>query len=71
VVERKTRRGRFFFGCANYPACDFAVWNRPVPQKCPKDGGLMVVAGKGKVKCTVCDTVYEDSPEPEIEPAAA
>jgi len=71
VVERKTRRGRFFFGCANYPACDFAVWNRPVPQKCPKDGGLMVVAGKGKLKCIVCDTVYEESPEPEFEPAAA
>jgi DNA topoisomerase-1 len=71
VVERKTRRGRFFFGCANYPACDFASWNRPVPQKCPKDGGLMVVAGKGKVKCTVCETVYEESAETESEPATA
>ncbi|MEP7198346.1 MAG: type I DNA topoisomerase [Chloroflexota bacterium] len=63
IVERKTKRGRFFFGCANYPACDFASWNRPVPQKCPKDGGLMVVAGKDKVKCTVCETVYDAEAE--------
>ena len=71
IVERKTRRGRFFYGCANYPECDFSTWNRPVPQKCPKDGGLMTVAGKDKVKCTVCETVYdaETIAEPELVPA--
>jgi DNA topoisomerase-1 len=59
IVERKTRRGRFFYGCSNYPNCDFASWSRPVAQRCPKDGGLMVVAGKDRVKCTVCETVYD------------
>ncbi|HEU4693414.1 MAG TPA: type I DNA topoisomerase [Vicinamibacterales bacterium] len=35
VVERKSRRGKVFFGCANYPDCDFTLWNRPVAEKCP------------------------------------
>jgi DNA topoisomerase-1 len=35
IVERKSRRGKLFFGCANYPDCDFTLWNRPVAEKCP------------------------------------
>ena len=35
LVERRTKRGKIFYGCANYPTCDFAVWNRPVPIDCP------------------------------------
>ena len=38
VVERKSRRGKVFFGCANYPKCDFTLWNRPVLEPCPKCG---------------------------------
>ena len=57
---------------ANYPDCDFATWNRPVPQRCPKDNGLMVFAGKDQVKCTVCQSVYEYAPEqPEPQAQAA
>jgi DNA topoisomerase-1 len=36
VVEKKTRRGKVFFGCANYPKCEFTLWNRPVLEPCPK-----------------------------------
>jgi DNA topoisomerase-1 len=36
VVERKSRRGKVFFGCANYPDCDFVLWNRPVLEPCPQ-----------------------------------
>ena len=36
VVERKSRRGKVFFGCSNYPDCDFVLWNRPFDEKCPK-----------------------------------
>ncbi len=36
VVERKSRRGKVFFGCANYPDCDFVLWSRPVLEPCPK-----------------------------------
>jgi DNA topoisomerase I len=36
VVERKSRRGKVFFGCANYPDCDFVLWNRPIIEPCPQ-----------------------------------
>jgi DNA topoisomerase-1 len=35
LSERRTRRGRSFFGCSNYPSCDFSTWYRPVPDTCP------------------------------------
>ena len=38
IVERKSRRGKVFYGCANYPKCDFTLWNKPVPEPCPKCG---------------------------------
>src|SRR2546421_7223242 len=44
LVERKTKqKKRVFYGCSNYPACNFAIWERPVPDLCPNCGGLMVV----------------------------
>jgi len=36
IVERKSRRGKVFFGCSNYPDCDFVLWNRPIAETCPK-----------------------------------
>ena len=36
VVERKSKRGKLFFGCSNYPDCDFVLWNRPIVETCPK-----------------------------------
>jgi DNA topoisomerase I len=36
IVERKSRRGKIFFGCSNYPDCDFVLWNRPIAETCPK-----------------------------------
>ena len=35
IVERKSRRGRVFYGCANYPDCDFTLWNKPLQESCP------------------------------------
>jgi len=36
IVERKSRRGKVFYGCANYPKCEFTLWNKPIPEPCPK-----------------------------------
>jgi DNA topoisomerase-1 len=36
VLERRSRRGRVFYGCSRYPKCKFAVWNKPVSQLCPR-----------------------------------
>ena len=38
IVERKSRRGSVFYGCSNYPTCDFTLWNKPIPEPCPKCG---------------------------------
>ena len=38
LVERKSKRGKTFYGCSNYPKCDFASWNKPVAQACPNCG---------------------------------
>ena len=44
LVERTTRlKKRVFYGCSNYPTCNFATWERPVPDLCPNCGGLMVI----------------------------
>jgi DNA topoisomerase-1 len=38
IVERKSRRGKVFYGCANYPKCDFTLWNKPIAEPCPQCG---------------------------------
>jgi DNA topoisomerase-1 len=43
IVERKSRRGKVFFGCSNYPDCDFVLWNRPIAEKCPSCGAPFLV----------------------------
>jgi DNA topoisomerase-1 len=58
IVSRKTRKGRIFFGCANYPACDFTSWKRPMAQPCPKCGGMLVVANKREAQCMACEETF-------------
>ncbi|MGD0612052.1 MAG: type I DNA topoisomerase [Anaerolineales bacterium] len=58
IVERKTRKGRTFFGCANYPNCDFTSWKRPLAQKCPKCQGMLVVANKREAQCLSCEETF-------------
>ncbi len=43
IVERKSRRGRVFYGCANYPDCDFTLWNKPLAEACPDCGAPFLV----------------------------
>lgn len=66
IVERKTRKGRVFYGCINYPTCDFTSWKRPISQPCPRCGGLLVVANKREVQCIQCQETYlaEQMPDP-------
>ena len=58
LVERKTRKGRTFFGCVNYPNCDFTSWKRPLKQPCPKCNGLLVYANKREAQCTNCQETF-------------
>lgn len=65
LLEKRTRKRRIFYGCANYPTCKFSVWQRPVPQPCKACGGLLTEAGKNKLKCVKCQQVFEKEEEPE------
>jgi DNA topoisomerase-1 len=73
IVEKRTKRGRTFYGCSNYDAdregsCEFASWKRPLKQSCPECGGLLVEARKEWAKCEVCE---EEFPLSEVEPERA
>jgi DNA topoisomerase-1 len=46
IVERKSRKGRVFYGCANYPKCDFVSWDRVVPEPCPVCGSYVVAKNR-------------------------
>src|SRR6266568_4688695 len=49
LVERKTKqKKRIFYGCNNYPTCNFAIWEKPVPELCPNCNGLMVIPRVGR-----------------------
>jgi DNA topoisomerase-1 len=54
LVERKTRKGRTFYACTNYPQCDFTSWKRPLTIPCPDCKGLLVVANRQTAQCLVC-----------------
>lgn len=54
IVEKKTRRGKIFYGCNHYPKCKFASWDKPISEKCPKCGKFLV-DHNGKIQCSECD----------------
>jgi DNA topoisomerase-1 len=54
VVARRTRRGRTFYGCANYPSCRFVTWSRPLAEPCPDCGDLIVAAARERARCLSC-----------------
>jgi DNA topoisomerase-1 len=58
IVQRKTRKGRTFYGCANYPNCDFTSWKLPLAHPCPNCGGLLVVANKNQAQCVQCENLF-------------
>jgi DNA topoisomerase-1 len=51
LVERRSKRGRIFYGCSAYPNCKFVVWQRPVAEPCPKCGAAFVTerAARGRM----------------------
>ena len=54
LVRRTTRTGRTFYGCENYPACEFTSWKRPLPAPCPNCGGMLVASGGKLAVCLAC-----------------
>ena len=54
IIEKKTKKGKIFYGCNNYPKCDFATWDEPINEKCPKCESILTKKGD-KIKCSKCD----------------
>ncbi|WP_186577482.1 type I DNA topoisomerase [Aquibacillus kalidii] len=64
VVERKTKKRRTFYGCDNYPECDFISWDKPISRPCPKCNALLVEKKSKKgtqIQCTECE--YKEEPQ--------
>jgi DNA topoisomerase-1 len=63
IIERKSKKGRVFYGCNRYPDCDFALWNKPTGELCPKCQSPLVFAAKGKLKCSSKECDFEKEGE--------
>ena len=65
VIVKHTKKGRVFYGCSNYPNCDFVSWDEPSKEKCPKCGKtLLKKKGKHpKYYCITPDCGYEKTEE--------
>ena len=50
IVERRTRKGRTFYGCSRYPECNFVLWQRPVPRPCPQCGSPYLLEARRRGK---------------------
>lgn len=61
IIARKSKKGRNFYGCGNYPDCDFLSWDEPSKEKCPKcDKNLFIKKGKKKkLYCITENCGYE------------
>ena len=54
IIEKKTRKGKIFYGCKNYPKCDAAFWYLPIEEKCSKCGHQLMLKNDDKL-CPICD----------------
>lgn len=76
IVERRSKRGKTFYGCSRYPDCDFVTWNKPIKTPCPECGNSYTeeryTQAKGlHIRCPKCKHELESAPnEDYFEPAA-
>ncbi len=77
LSEKRSRRGKTFFGCANYAKtkCDFVSWDRPLPRPCPKCGAAFIVQKVSKtgshLRCISEGCGFEADDEPPVGESAA
>lgn len=63
IIERRSKKGRIFYGCNRYPECDFVSWDKPVAKPCSECGSLAVEKrsrGQITIVCTKCG--HKDKP---------
>ena len=54
ILEKKSKKGKLFYGCEGFPNCDFVSWDKPIGRQCPKCNHLLYEGKKG-VMCGNCD----------------
>jgi len=59
IVARRTKRGKIFYGCNKFPKCDFALWDKPVNDFCPKCDSILIETKRKQIKCSnkECDFI--------------
>jgi DNA topoisomerase-1 len=55
LIERRSRKGKLFYGCSRFPKCRTATWDRPLQQPCPQCSGLLTLSKKDTAKCSKCN----------------
>ena len=65
LVQRISKKGKKFYGCSNYPNCDFASTGLPTGERCPECGGYLVKGFKGKILCNNFECKYSKSTKKE------
>ena len=75
IVERRSKRGRTFYGCNRYPDCDFVAWGKPIPEKCPECGSSYLIEKYLKAgpvaQCPNGECKYKHPLEVAAEPSVA
>ena len=59
IVEKRSKKGKTFYACDQYPSCKYALWQKPTSKKCPNCGSLLVYAAEDKIKCSSKDCGFE------------
>ena len=54
IIEKKSKKGKIFYGCNNFPKCKTATWDKPIGDLCPECNNLLV-EGKDGIKCSSCN----------------
>lgn len=62
VIEKKSKRGKIFYGCTSFPDCNFTSWDKPTNEKCEKCGEILYEKGNKKV-CLNCQTLKKQKKE--------
>jgi len=64
IIRKKTKKGRTFYGCSNYPKCSFVTWNKPINKRCPQCNSILVISNNKKsglyFKCSNSDCDYKE-----------
>lgn len=60
IIERRSKRGKIFFACNQYPKCKFALWNKPTGEKCPDCQNLIVFGKEEKRVCSSCKKEWKE-----------